>query len=48
MHNDDYQLTSTIQVNAALAYVNRIEKFWRLDLQSCRFYAQLINRVRHI
>ena len=45
---DNETQTSTIQVNAALAYVNRVNNFWKLDLKSCKFYALLLNRVRHI
>lgn len=46
--NDNTQTTSTEQVNAALAYVNRVQNFWKLDLKSCIFYARLLTRKVHI
>lgn len=45
---DNETQTSTVQVNAALAYVNRVHNFWKLDLKSCKFYAQLLKRIKHI
>jgi hypothetical protein len=45
--NHDIDTTSTVQVNAALAYVNRIRSDWVIDWKSCRFYARLMTRRSH-
>ena len=44
----DIQTTSTIQVNAALSYLNRTSSYWSIDLKSCRFFADLLTKKRTI